>query len=152
MKYERVRDRIWMAILVDVFKNGEVKLDELDASETVVVDSHKEVIRHIECDYLDCDSEDCVEITEDGEFEITIKPDPGETTKRSVLRTLSESKYSLLAESEDEPATWKAGPILKVLFNSEDGTFGPKGGIDPEMDIDAKGGERILKTLYSHGN
>lgn len=117
MENERRRDRIWKAVLVTVYSKGEVEMHDIDVSLTKKVNTKKEAQFLIgRADHRD---EDCIIEDPDGGYIVELEPDASDTTKRSVLTTMTKDRFGLLKKVEGNTGVWIAGPLLKVLFSLE---------------------------------
>lgn len=117
MENERRRDRIWKTILVTVYSKGEVKISDIDVSLTQKVNTEAEAEYLIgKADHRD---EDCITEDVDGGYIVELEPDASDTTKRSVLTTMTKDRFGLLRKDEDQTGVWVAGPLLNVLFDVE---------------------------------
>lgn len=118
MEHERRRDRVWKQIINCVYRNGEVRIDDIDVSLTYSADDEEDVDAILNKYNLDRDDLDADNLTKrpDGTTEIEISPDASKTTKRSVLNTMSKDRFGFLEKPDAPKGVWYPGPYLKALF------------------------------------
>lgn len=118
MENERRRDRIWKTILVRIYSKGEVQISDIDVSIT------KKVNTEAEAEYLvdKADNRDGDSISKDidDNYIVELEPDASDTTKRSVLNTMTKDRFGFLRKKEDDTGVWVAGPMLNVLFDMDE--------------------------------
>jgi len=118
MQYERRRDRIWKSVLLTVYRHGEVRLKDIDIEVTKKVMSREEAEQLIS--EKEHRSEEDILENPDGTYTVALEPDASHNTKRALLKTLTSDRYGFLKKSEEEQGVWLPGPLLKVLFSSDD--------------------------------
>lgn len=103
-----VRDRVWISALTKLYRTGEVKVSDIDASISVA-SPDEEVLRE-----FDQEPQDIVK-GEDGKHKAVFEEDASAQTKRSVLRAMEEA--GLVYREKEQGQIYKKGPVLKIFFD-----------------------------------
>jgi hypothetical protein len=125
MEHERRRDRVWKQIINCVYKNGEVRLEDIDVALTCSADhegSITEILDKYGLDEEDLD-EDRLTQRPDGSYEIIVSPDASETTKRSVLNTMTKNRFGFLEKPDAPKGVWYPGPYLQAILRLDDSSL-----------------------------
>jgi hypothetical protein len=118
---ERRRDRIWKEVISIIYKNGKVRVRDIDVELTETVETKEKALEILEKEGNN--PEDHLEENQDGSYTVIIDPDASVTTKRTVLKTMARERYGFLVKDEEKQGIWRIGPWLEAILSIDyDGT------------------------------